>query len=231
MTWLTRRRLIALVVVLSILLLAQMGDGLLRRYVEGRMASEVHRTSGGEAHAHVEGWPAAWSVLRDDYGTITGGAQDVRVTVRGHEVEADVDVVAHDVTGLARGPVHVGDATGRVDTTWEDLSEATGVQLSGSDDGLLTITTEVDALGERLPVRVTGRPVVDGATGQLGLRDAEASLDTVDVPRDVVEGLLPRVATYAYLPVVDGVTWTGVQVGADGAQLDFRADDADLPQW
>ena len=96
---------------------------------------------------------------------------------------------------------------------------------------MLTITTDVWVMGEHLPVRVEGRPVVDSSTGQLALQDAAASLDRVDVPQDVVDGLLPQVATSAHLPVVKGLTWTGVRVTQEGAELDFRARDTQLPAW
>ena len=229
--WFTRGRLVALVVLLAVALGAVVADSVLRRYVEGRIESEVGEVADGRVDAQVVGRPATWFVLRDEYPTLEGRVDGAVVPVRGEDVRVDLDVVAHDVNGLAGGAPHVGSGTGRASIEWEELSRATGADLSGTADGRLVITTEVGVLGERLPVRVSGRPIVDGATGQLGLGDAKASLDAVDVPQDVVDGLLPRVATYAYLPTFEGLRWGGVQVTQEGAELDFRVDDLQVPQW
>lgn len=229
--WFTRRRLIGLVVLLAVVLGLVVGDVFLRQYVENRIESEVGQVADGRVTADVGGWPATWQVVRDDYDRITGQVDGAVATVLAEEIVLDVDVVAQDVRGLAGGEVVIGSGSGRAATRWEDLSRVTGVELSGGDDGMLTITTQVGVLGERLPVRVTGRPVVDGRSGQLGLQDAQASLDEVDVPQDVIDGLLPRVSTYVYLPTFEGLRWTGVQVTQDGVELDFRAEEMTVPTW
>ena len=113
---LTQRRLVVMVLVLALLLAGAVGDGLLRRYVEGRIVASVADVSGGPARASLDGWPATWHVLRDDYPLVSGSVSGVRARVRGYDVTADVELVAQGVTGLSRGPVHVQDATGQVRT-------------------------------------------------------------------------------------------------------------------
>ncbi|OFS06946.1 MULTISPECIES: DUF2993 domain-containing protein [Kytococcus] len=227
-----RRAVAALVALLVLLLTLLVGDLALRRYVVGRIEQEVGATVHGRVRADLDGWPTAWHVARDEYPEIDGTLSGAVVEVRGRTVLVDADVRARDVRDLSGGgdAVHVEHLAGRVRTSWEDLSRVTGADLSGDEDGRLSITTDVPVMGERLPVRVTGRPVVDPATGQLGLADAQASLDEVDVPQDVVDGLLPRVATYANLPTYEGLRWTGVRATAEGVELELRGEGVDLPR-
>ena len=137
-------------------------------------------------------------------------------------------------TSIERSACPLGDATGsKVPVAPSDLGSpevhtpAIAEELAHAFEDA---TPEVD-LSVLIPVRVTGRPVVDSRSGQLGLQDAQASLDEVDVPQDVIDGLLPRVSTYVYLPTFEGLRWTGVQVTQDGVELDFRAEEMTVPTW
>lgn len=194
---------------------------------QNRVQTAVSRSlPGARVHARVGGWPVSAHLGFDQLGSVTMDAEGVSLPTRGREIDVEsLHAKAEGVHGVRSGRrFRLDHVEGKVRLTWAELSRQTGANLSLTDDGLVRVQGTVPVLGEDLRGSLQGRLRLDPASQEIQLDAPIGSLDEVQVPPDIITGLVTRLSSRFALPTVPGLTWTAVRSDASGVVLTFTGD-------
>lgn len=216
----SRRALALLGLALALVLALVVADWAVRRTVERRVAAAAEPVVGTRPSVDIGGWSSLVCLATDRWSSVRITAEQANSTIDGQDVRLALDLEGQGVEGLARGEtITARRAVGHATVGWRDLGRLASIRLTPVGDGGVLATTDVTVMGEQVPVRVVSRPTIAVDAQQLHLMEASATLDGVDVPPDVVKGMLPRVQSRVGLPTLPGMRFVTVQAETDGARL------------
>lgn len=222
---LSRRQLLAALVAALLVVGLVVADLVVRRSVQHRIATSLSGALGEAPQVRVGGPSALWSLATDRWSSVSVEAPDAELAIEGRRVRTTLSLEADGVTGLARGDqVQARRVRGSVGSNWGQLSELVGAKLGASSEGLVTVTATVDALGEQLPVVVHGKPFITADTQRLQLLEPTATLDGVEVPPGILQGMLPKVLDQVRLPQREGLHFTTLEATPQGPRLSFEGE-------
>lgn len=225
----SRRALALSGTVLAMVLALVVADWVVRRTVEQRVAAAAESVVGTRPSVEIGGWSALVGLATDRWSSVRLTAEQASSTIEGQDVRLAMDLEGQGVEGLARGEtITTRRAVGHATLGWQDLGRLAHIRLAPAGDGGVVATTDVTVMGERVPMRVVSRPTIAVDAQQLHLMEASATLDGVDVPPDVVKGMLPRVQSRVALPALPGMRFVTVQAETDGARLGVDGRDLSL---
>lgn len=226
--------LFALVLVVAVVgAAAALVDNEVRTRSERSVEQQVtQQYAGTGVQVRLSGWPFLWQVHQDrlDGGSLRAAA--VTVDAGGHRVVLrNLALQGTDLTGV-RDQQHivVGQVTGSVDVPWSTVRELTGVDLAYVSADRVRLSENLDVLGQQLPVTIEGTPRLDPATGELGIRDATATVAGTAVPKQLLEPLLARVGTGYRLPPLGALHYRSITPGPDAVRVGLAGTDVDAQQ-
>lgn len=223
-----RRLLTGLLVTLLVLGgLAAVGDELLRREAEKRVATVLAERLGSTPTVEAGGWPFTAMLWTHRLGSAHVAADQISGRVDGQQVTVtDLDVVAKNITDptdldRARAAAVVVRATG----DWETLSRRLGVELSGAGQGRVKARATVAGV----PVELVGVPVTKG--DGLSLTDASGTIAGQPLEQAQLDAAIAALEPELELPTVEGFTPDSVEVVDDGLRLGFVGHDVAVSRF
>lgn len=230
-----RRALGCLGVLLLVVALAVggvlLGDGQIRRYVEGEVAAGLQREAGLAERPEVtlDGTPFAWHLLRRDFPSGRVRVDAASTTVEGHAIElSEIDA------GLGR--ITVEGPTARIDSvlasgrlSYADLSELAGMTLAHDRDDRIAATFTETVLGLQVTATVTGVPDVSVPDQSVTLAEPQVSVAGIDLGPEVSQQLVQRVATAVKVPLPAGLQLRGLAADARGVVVMASGRDVQVP--
>lgn len=219
-----RKFVIALVAVLLLILAgtgAWFGDLALRGMTERKVAGELQTVLGTTEAPTVSigGWPFVTQAADRHLGVVTVDA--------GNAVPRNVDItlqrvhaVGRDVTFPAdQKSLTIGSLDGDVSVSYAEASRLAGREVSFVEPDRLQIKAIPDILEQEVPVRVTGKPVVN-EDGSLRLTEAEIEIIGVDLSPEISQQIVDNFGSIP-LNLPAEVSPTTVTAEADGIGVAF----------
>lgn len=216
----SRRTLVTIGVVLALVLGVMAADWFARQAVQHRITAALEPTLGTSPTVTVGGWSALVGLATDRWPSVEVSTPSARAQADGKELPVGLRLTARSVDGLVRSDtITAGRLDGTVAIGWPAMTQLTGAELSARPDGIVEARSTITVLGERLPVTVAGRPGIHLEAQRLELDDPHATLDGVEVPDAVVDGMLSRMQARLELPRVPGLRFVTIRAAAGGAEL------------
>lgn len=212
---------------------ALIADEVVRSRVQTAVEQQItDQHAGRGVQVELHGWPFLWQVRQDRLDAADLRAESLTVDAEGLPVEVrNVDLHGTDLTGVRdQQQIVAGTVTGTVDVTWPTVRELSGVDLSYAGPDRVGLADDLRFLGRSVPITVEGTPTLDPATGQLGIRDATASVAGTSVPQRLVDPLLAQVGQGYRLPALGALQYSSLAVGPDAVTIGLTGTDVDTQQ-
>ena len=199
------------------------------RTVQSRVAGQLG-VDPSTVHASTSQW-VLLSVFTS--GTLDDLSLDIDrapVTVQGSDLS--LQSVHGDFTDLSHvqsaDELTAGTLEASAVMSWDDVSTASGMSVSGGTGGTIQAETTVEVLGAEVPVTVTAVPTV-APGGAITLTDAQVSVATVDLPDTLVQAVLANTQDRLVLPdLPGGLGYSGLEATADGIEVAVSGQDVRL---
>lgn len=227
--WL-RWLLVGLVALGVVVIAADFG---IRRYVEERASNEAAQAIQSEnLSLKVEGWPFLTQVLGDELDKVRLRAEQVPLSAQGVTLNvSQLDVTAEHLTGVRDlSTAKARHVTVEAIVTWDEVSRAAGLPVSGFDGGRVEAKTKVTIWGAELGIVVSGRPTLIADGTRAILVEPKAKVSGVEIPTDVLETAVRLVSDRFPLPEISGLRVTSLRASADAAIFRLAGSDVPLPR-
>jgi hypothetical protein len=229
-----RRRWIALVIVVAVVIAGVLvADHFARSRAESDITSKLQTALGDDASVETNIADRLFlaSAVQNKVGEVDLDTGALTLTAAGRSIRfTSAQAELHDVaplTDASSATVESLDATVTVD--WQTLSELTGVELSYAGDGRASGVTSITAGSQSVDIAVTTGLGIAEANGKLSLVDADASLEGVTVPTEVVNGATKVFGDKLKLPELgNGLGYSSIVLTEQGATLGVHGDQVDL---
>lgn len=224
------KRLVALLLLLVVLCAADRGA---EQVAEGVLAAQVGDELRGSPSVEIGGWPFLTQALAGRYEAIDvrgDGLRQAGLEVRDVAVRLEgVQVPLSSVVGGDITSVPVDRLSGRVRVPYGDLADAAaqrGITLRTEGDRV-RVTARLTLLGQSVEASALSRVAVEGDELVVGAQDYQvAGQALTGALRRAVDGRLDVRVPLPVLPY--GLRVTGVQVAADGVDVQAASDGAVL---
>lgn len=223
------RWLLVSALVLAVVLVA--ADFGVRRYAETRASDEASQAIESEnVSVQVKGWPFLTQVLAGDLRDVRLSAEQVPLSAKGVTLNvAHLNVVAEHLTGIRQlSTAKAGRVAVDASATWDDISRAAGLPVTGFDDGRVEAKTTVTIWGANLDIVVSGRPTLVADGQRATLAEPKAEVSGVGIPTDVLETAVRLVSDRFPLPEISGLRLTGFRASEGGAIFHLAGNDVPL---
>lgn len=219
-----KKLLIALVVLVLLALGLDRGGVFVAERVAG---SKLQASQGLDERPDVDihGFPFLDQVVEGRYGRIDVDARDVPIGEGQDDLRlARLEVSLMGVTTSRDfSEVDVARARASAVLTYDDLSDALGIELSSSGDGQLSATRTFSVLGQDVSPSITVAPaIVDGALS-FGEFSVNGAADAAGVVREVLDEVFGVAVPLQGIPF--DVDVDGVSVRRDGLRLELSGSD------
>ena len=211
---------VALVLVVGIIG-ALIAENYARSQAEGRIAQALGQGFNTQADVSVRDSSVLWSLTRNRLEEVSFSAENAKVS------KGDTSVTFMIMSGDAAGIVDpkdpdqtvINSLQGSALIEWAELSRLANEDIRPADKGRIRGDRTVKVLGAEVPVQITARPVLDPSTRKVLLRDPEARATFAQVPQELVDKAIARVAGRLVLPELPALDYESLQVTERGVEI------------
>lgn len=192
-------------------------DGQLRRNTEQEISDYVVGQFGGEATTELGGWPFVAA-------RFSNRLPDAKITVRDATVAVDdrTAPIAHaELSAVGLAPVddlssaRAERLDARVQLTWQELTLLVGFPVSHVSGDRISARTSIEVFGVVAVAELQAELGVE-ADGRLTLSQPTASAVNIDIPDELVQLAVDKLAPTMQLPQFDRLEYERLEIDETG---------------
>ncbi|NNG19583.1 DUF2993 domain-containing protein [Naumannella sp. ID2617S] len=222
----SRRRqrgpVILLVVVVLLVAGVIVADRVARTKTNEQVAAQLQTQLGLAERPTVDiiGFPFLTQVAANRFNRVNVEAAGVRtggdrpLTVRALHLQLGEVTTADNYRRITAGSLQ-----GSAEVGWASVQEAAGVPVTPLPDGRVELTVSLSVLGQRAPVTLRGRPVLDVNEQSLRVREVQAELAGYQLPAAVVQRMVDQAVPSVPLNLPMGIRAESLQLTGEGPML------------